>query len=92
MRLWRNTDLPNMASGSTYTFQPGTLGYEWNSVYDNGFQPAGVAQMSRTTVNLDGYYALKNYGDEYGSGPETHAITYYRAPSGSLVFGAGTVQ
>jgi methionine-rich copper-binding protein CopC len=92
MRLWRNTDLVNLASGTSYTFQPGTLGYEWNTVYDNGYQPAGVAQMSRTTVNLDGYYALKNYGDEYGGGPETHAITYYRAPSGALVFGAGTVQ
>ncbi|SDG10243.1 Ig-like domain-containing protein [Lentzea fradiae] len=92
MRLWRNTDLQSMTAGSTYTFEPGTLGYEWNTVYDNGFQPAGVAQMSRTTVQLDGYYALKNYGDEYGSSTETHAITYYRAPSGALVFGAGTVQ
>ncbi|MFD4675583.1 DUF4082 domain-containing protein [Lentzea sp. NPDC058450] len=92
MRLWRNTDLQNMAAGSTYTFQPGTLGYEWNTVEDNGFQPPGVAQLSRTTVDLQGYFVLKNHGDEYGSEVKTHAVTYYRHPSGSLVFGAGTVQ
>ncbi|SMD25523.1 DUF4082 domain-containing protein [Lentzea albidocapillata] len=92
MRLWRNTPLANMPAGSTYTFQPGTLGYEWNTVPDNGHQPAGVAQLSRTTVFVDGYYALKNWGDQYGSSNETHAITYYKAASGALVFGAGTVQ
>ena len=41
-------------------------GYEWNSVEDNGAQPAGVAQLSRTTVNIDGPYVLQNYGDLYG--------------------------
>ncbi|MGI5506383.1 DUF4082 domain-containing protein [Lentzea sp. CA-135723] len=92
MRLWRNTPLANMAAGTTYTFQPGTLGYEWNTVEDNGFQPPGVAQLSRTTVDLQGYFALKNHGDEYGSEVKTHAVTYYRHPSGSLVFAAGTVQ
>ncbi len=53
MRLWRNTPLATMAAGSTYTFQPGTLGYEWNSVEDNGSQPPGVAQLSRTTVDIE---------------------------------------
>lgn len=93
MRLWRNTSLASMAAGTTYTFRPGTLGYEWNSVEDNGAQPAGVAQMSRTTVNItDGPYVLQNYGDVYGTGTKTHALTMYRAASGALVFGAGTVQ
>ncbi|WP_199442694.1 DUF4082 domain-containing protein [Umezawaea beigongshangensis] len=92
MRLWRDTPLASMGDTATYTFKPGTLGYEWNSVEDNGFQPPGVAQLSRTTVTMDGYYVLKNHGDEYGSGTKTHAITYYKAPSGALVFGAGTVQ
>ncbi|MFT7838624.1 DUF4082 domain-containing protein [Saccharothrix sp. BKS2] len=93
MRLWRHTDLQNMAAGSTYTFQPGTLGYEWNTVEDNGFQPPGVAQLSRTTVDMpEGPYVLQNHGDHYTPDTKTHAITYYRHPSGSLVFGAGTVQ
>jgi methionine-rich copper-binding protein CopC len=94
MRLWRNTPLATMAAGNVYTFQPGTLGYEWDTVEDNGFQPAGVAQLSRTTVNIaDGQYVLKNYGDVYGTGIKTHALTYYRdQTSGSRVFAAGTVQ
>ena len=92
MRLWRNTPLASMAGGTTYEFQPGTLGYEWNSVEDNGFQPPGVAQLSRTTVTMDGAYVLQNYGDLYASDTKTHAITYYKHSSGALVFGAGTVQ
>ncbi|XVS67615.1 N,N-dimethylformamidase beta subunit family domain-containing protein [Actinosynnema sp. CA-299493] len=92
MRLWRHTDLQGMAADSTYTFKPGTLGYEWNTVPDNGFQPDGVAKMSSTTVALDGEYLLKNHGDLYTSGTATHSVTYYRHPSGALVFGAGTVQ
>ncbi|MBY8853479.1 hypothetical protein K7G98_36710, partial [Saccharothrix sp. MB29] len=93
MRLWRHTSLQSMSAGSTYTFQPGTLGYEWNSVEDNGFQPPGVAQLSRTTVTMDdGPYLLQNHGDLYTPDTKTHAITYYRHPSGALVFGAGTVQ
>lgn len=93
MRLWRGTTLSSMAAGSTYTFQPGTLGYEWDTVQDNGQQPAGVAQLSRTTVNATGNYVLNNYGDNYVPGTLTHALTLYRNPtSHSLVFAAGTVQ
>ena len=93
MRLWRHTSLQNMTAGTTYTFQPGTLGYEWNTVEDNGYQPAGVGQFSRTTVAmLDGPYVLQNHGDYYTPDTKTHALTYYKHPSGSLVFGAGTVQ
>lgn len=101
MRLWRNTPLATMAAGTTYSFQPGTLGYEWNVVPDNGFQPPGVAQLSRTTVvipastdpDVSDQYILKNYGDAYGPGTVTHAVTYYEdRTSGAKVFGAGTVQ
>jgi len=94
MRLWRNTPLATLPAGNAYAFQPGTLGYEWDTVEDNGFQPAGVAQLSRTTVNIpDGQYILQNYGDLYGPGTKTHALTYYRdQASNALVFGAGTVQ
>lgn len=93
MRLWRNTPLTGMSSGSTYTFQPGTLGYEWDTVQDNGFQPAGVARLSSTTVNLNGNYLLLNYGDNFQPGTATHNLTEYRdAKSHSLIFAAGTVQ
>lgn len=93
MRLWRNTSLTSMSAGSTYTFQPGTLGYEWDTVQDNGFQPAGVAKLSSTTVSLNGNYLLENYGDLFLPGTATHNLTEYRnAVSHSLIFAAGTVQ
>ena len=94
MRLWRNTPLAtDAAANKGTTFKPGTLGYEWDSVEDNGFQPPGIAQLSRTQVTMDGPFILKNYGDEYGSGTKTHALTLYRhQPGGALVFAAGTVQ
>jgi methionine-rich copper-binding protein CopC len=93
MRLWRNTALATATPGSTYTFQPGTLGYEWDTVQDNGFQPAGVAELSKTTVSTTGNFVLNNYGDGYGPGTLTHNLTMYRdAVSHSLVFAAGDVQ
>jgi hypothetical protein len=94
MRLWRDTPLATMAAGTVYSLQPVTLGYEWDTVEDNGFQPPGVAQLSRTTVDITaGNYVLLNYGDLYGTGTKTHALTYYRDQiRGALVFGAGTVQ
>ena len=35
---------------------------------------------------------LQDYGSNYASGTATHHLTLYRASSGALVFGAGTVQ
>jgi hypothetical protein len=99
MRLWRNTPLASLPSGQTYSFAPGTLGYEWDTYADNGSQPPGVAQLSRTTVTVppglepSDKFLLLNYGDEYGPGTATHSLTLYKdQSSGALVFGAGTVQ
>jgi hypothetical protein len=93
MRLWQHTSLATMAAATTYSFQPGTLGYEWDTVQDNGFQPAGVAKLSSTTVTANGNYVLNNYGDLFLPGTVTHNLTLYRdAVSHSLVFAAGTVQ
>jgi hypothetical protein len=90
MRFWRNTSIANLAPGSSYTLPFGTLGYEWDSDLDNGFRPAGVVRMSSTTVN--NAPVLQDYGSTYASGTATHHLTLYRASSGALVFGAGTVQ
>ena len=85
MRLWRNT---NFSTGSTLT--AGTLGYEWDEDLDNGARPPGLVDESTTTIN--GVQLLQDYGSTYGSGTATHHLTLYRAASGALVFGAGTVQ
>jgi hypothetical protein len=46
--------------------------------------------MSTTTV--DNAPVLVDYGSTFGSGTATHHLTLYRADSGALVFGSGTIQ
>jgi Domain of unknown function (DUF4082)/Bacterial Ig domain len=91
MRFWRNTTLANLASGQTATLPPGTLGYEWDEDLDNGARPAGLIHLSTATYALTSDLLL-DYGSTTGAGSATHHMTMYRAPSGALVFGAGTIQ
>lgn len=91
MRFWRNTSIANLGSGQTATLPAGTLGYEWDIDADNGFRPAGLIDLSTATYNLTTDLLL-DYGGTYGAGTATHHLTIYRAASGALVFGAGTVQ
>jgi len=93
LRMWRNTAVANLASGQSRTLAPGvgTLGYEWDLDADDGFRPAGLFDMSSTTVS--GLQPFTDYGTTTANtGTATHHLTLYRAPSGALVFGAGTVQ
>ena len=46
-------------------------------------------RLSSTTLPVNTY--LLDYGNTTGAGVSTHSLTLYRAPSGALVFGAGTV-
>jgi hypothetical protein len=91
MRFWRNTAVATLAPGQTYTLPAQTLGYEWDVDSDNGFRPAGAFQLSATTQNLTTDYLL-DFGANYGAGTATHHMMMYRAKSGALVFGAGTVD
>ncbi|WP_270886144.1 DUF4082 domain-containing protein [Pedococcus sp. 5OH_020] len=93
LRFWRNTAVASLGTGQTLTLGSGlgTLGYEWDVDPDNGFRPAGTFRMSSTTTTSAEVFT------DYGSttitpGTATHNLTLYRAPSGALVFGAGTVQ
>jgi hypothetical protein len=47
--------------------------------------------MSSTTFSTPSHVTVP-WGTDVGPGTSTHKITLYRAPSGALVFGAGTVQ
>jgi hypothetical protein len=93
LRFWRNTAVSQLTPSQTVTLSPGTgtLGYEWDVDADNGFRPPGRISLSSTTVNN-----LQTFTD-YGTAITeptiaTHSLSLYRAPSGALVFGAGTVQ
>ena len=90
MRIWRNTSIASQAPGQTATLSDGTLGYEWDEAPDNATRPAGLVPLSSTTRS--GVQVLQDFGSTYGSGTATHNLTLYRAPSGALVFGAGTIQ
>jgi hypothetical protein len=91
MRFWRNTQVASQSAGQTWTLPAGTLGYEWDVEQDNGSRPAGLFDLSTATYPLTTDYLL-DYGGVYGAGSATHHMTTYRASSGALVFGAGTVQ
>ena len=90
MRFWRGTTVATQAAGATATLGTGTVGYEWDEDADNGARPRGLIGLSTTTAT--GVEVLQDYGSTYASGSATHRLTLYRAPSGALVFGAGTVQ
>ena len=81
LRFWRNTDVANLDPSGLVTLAYGTLGFEWDPwspEYTDSY-PAGRVRLSETTAASF-------------SGLEEHSMSLYRAPSGALVFGAGTVQ
>ncbi|QWF21450.1 DUF4082 domain-containing protein [Nocardioides sp. LMS-CY] len=88
-RLWRGTSLASMSSGSA-ALAPHTVGYESDEDLDNGARPPGLIRLSTTTGPTDEY--LQDFGNTVAPGTTTHNMTMYRAASGALVFGAGTVQ
>ncbi len=93
LRLWRHTGVESLGAGQSLTLAPGTgtLGYEWDEDVDNGYRPAGEFDLSSTTVS--GLQSFTDYGSTVNSNETgTHHLTLYRARSGALVFGAGTVQ
>jgi hypothetical protein len=91
LRFWRNTSVAALQPGHTATLGQFVVGYETDSDLDNGFRPAGLIDMSSTTFSTQSA-VLDQSGTQVGPGTSTQQITLYRAPSGALVFGAGTVQ
>jgi hypothetical protein len=90
LRLWRNTGLASMTADQT-ALAPHTVGYESDEDQDNGFRPPGLIRLSETTGFIPGQY-MRDFGRVTGDGTTTHSLTLYRAASGALVFGAGSVQ
>lgn len=89
LRFWRNTDVSQLNEGDTYNLVQNLLGYEWDSDVENGFRPDGLVNLSLSSISVETY--LRDYGATVGSAVATHSLTMYRAASGALVFGAGTV-
>jgi hypothetical protein len=90
LRIWRNTSVAATAPGQTASLENGLLGYEWDSSPDNGFMPAGLINLSSTTLQEP--TVNTEFGNVDVTGTQTHNLVEYRDPtSGALVFGAGTV-
>jgi hypothetical protein len=90
LRFWRNTDVAKLTGTEQIVTANGILGHEWDEDLDNGFRPKGLIRLSETKVNGVPYPV--DHGSVYDQGTATHSLTLYRAPSGALVFGGGTVQ
>lgn len=90
LRLWRNTTVAQLASGETATLGTNIVGYEWDIDADNGQRPPGTFDASATPKTSVWRLDWPTY--TYGTGSATHQITEHRAPSGALVFSAGTIQ
>jgi hypothetical protein len=90
-RLWRNTSLTSLSPGATQALAEHTVGYESDEDYLNDARPQGLIRLSTTTGYA--YERLVDWGNTtVRDSTTTHHLTLYRAASGALVFGAGTVQ
>ena len=89
--FWRNTSVASLQPGQTATLGQYIVGYETDEDVNNGSRPAGLIDLSSTTFTTASH-VLDPTGTQVGPGTSTHSITMYRAASGALVFGAGTVQ
>ncbi len=89
-RFWRDTSVASLAPGDSATFAQGILGYEWDEVPTNGFQPDGLMKLSLTTQ--DNVPILADNAANYVTGQATHSLTLYRHSSGALIFSSGTVN
>jgi VCBS repeat-containing protein len=86
LRVWRNT---GVGPSGALDIAHGILGYEWDASPTDAFRPAGLIKLSETTIPWS--QILTDQGNRTAPGTATHSLSLYRAPSGALVFGAGTV-
>ncbi len=91
LRIWDNTDISNLSPGETWESNGPYLGYEWDIAPNDEFRPAGLIELSVTTRDSPFIFQNERAGLNYAPGEATHSLTLYRADSGALVFGAGTV-
>ena len=89
--FWANTAVAKLQAGQVASLGQYVVGYEVNEDLDNGFRPAGLIDLSSTTFTTPSH-VLVPWGTTVGTGTGTHSLSLYRAASGALVFGAGTVQ
>ncbi|WP_086543663.1 DUF4082 domain-containing protein, partial [Algoriphagus antarcticus] len=77
LRFWRNTPVANLANGQSLALTTNSLGYEWDPYFE---EFASTYPSGRIVLSQ----TIQN--------GRLHQLSLYKHSSGSLVFGAGTVQ
>jgi hypothetical protein len=89
--LYRHTDLQTMPPDTYILLGDGIMGWEWDSVIDNGLTPQGLTILAGSPVyGLMVFELGENAANRIGG--SLAYTTYYRTDSDALVFAAGTVQ
>jgi hypothetical protein len=94
MRFWRNTAPAQLPPGQVATIAAGCnclIGFELDEDVDDGVRPTGLFHLSTTTMAVPNLIQ-DPFGVRMSPGVITHTFTEYRAASGALVFGAGTIE
>jgi hypothetical protein len=86
--IYRHTDLQSIPAGSYVNIGHNLIGWEWDNAFDNSVSPKGLEILASTPVNGE---VLLDAGKEYSTVQAAHAnVVRYVAPSGAIVFAAGT--
>jgi hypothetical protein len=85
--LWRGTEIARASAGSVTHIGQELVGWEWDSVADNGHTPKGLRLLSATPVQ--GKPLMSPTGVQ-SDGPAIQHTAAYRADSGALVLAVGS--
>lgn len=77
LRFWRNTDVASLSASGRVTLPNGLVGYEWNPESSKYAAWYPPGRVLLSNTTI---------------GSQQHSMSLYRASSGALVFGAGTIQ
>ena len=93
LRFWRNTAVAKLAAGKTAELAPDQSRSATSGIPTRTTDSDPRASSTCPRRRLSGVQAFTDYGSlTNNNATDTHHLTLYRAPSGALVFGAGTVQ
>jgi hypothetical protein len=89
--IWRNTAVTSLGSGASQTLFAGSIGYEWDYVKTNeATTPTNLVLLQEQDISITGKAANDDGSNYSGNGTFRYGMSLYLAPSGSMVFGAGT--
>jgi hypothetical protein len=96
LRFWRSTSVANLEATGSAQLGTTTIGYEADADIDNGYRPAGLFDVISTTLLNTTDVPKETLQDQdtvtYRDQDSSYNATMYKASSGALIFGAGTIN